>query len=118
MSHKSLTEKLARNVLSLDSIVDEMDTTLEASFLDMSKTTATAKHLRLYDTAACHAAGHLLRFFRAESHLAYRDGDLVRAEKSTGLVLVELQAAKGQRTVTEQGSVKTEALGEHHFVYI
>ena len=53
---------------------------MEASFLDVTEATTTAKNLRLYHTAAIDALCNLLCFVHAEGYVTDRDGDLVRVE--------------------------------------
>ena len=91
-----------------------MDATFEAGLFDVPLTTATAKYLRLDDTAAWESISDFLSLVCAEGNSSDRDGNLERVKQSTSLVLVELKTAHGQRTVTEHGSVE-EPVREHHF---
>jgi len=78
--YQSLTKHLLGNVTGTSSVIDKMDTALEASFFDVSKTATTTKNLRLDHTAAIDAFCNLLCFVHAERNVTDRDGDFVRVE--------------------------------------
>ena len=80
MRYQSLTKHLFGNVTGTSSVIDEVDSALEASFLDVSETATTTKNLRLDHTAAIDAFCNLLCFVHAESNVTDRDRDFVRVE--------------------------------------
>jgi len=78
--YQSLTKHFSGNFTSTSSVIDEVDTALEASFLDVSKTATTTKNLRLDHTAAIDALCNFLCFVHGECNVTDRDGDFVRVE--------------------------------------
>ena len=88
MRDQSLADHLASNLLGLVPVINEMNTALESSFLEMTLATTTSVDLRLDDTSAGDTASDCLCFLWAKSDFADRDGHLVRVEQSTSLVFV------------------------------
>ena len=73
VSNKSISKHLAGHVFSLVSVVDEVDTTLETGFFEVTHTTATSKNLRLDDASAVPFRSNFESLIRGESNTA--DGD-------------------------------------------
>ena len=74
VSHEGLAEQFACDRFGLGGVIDEVDTSLEAGFLDVTETTTAAKDLGLDDAAAVDAAGNFLCLIRTESDVAHWNG--------------------------------------------
>ena len=103
---EGVSEELSGDSLSFIGGADELDTTLETGFLDVTHATATTENLGLDDTAATwDLASDSVGFIRGERDVTEGGGNIVGAEKGTCLVFVKFQSTHRQRTVLEEGSL-------------
>jgi hypothetical protein len=74
--------------------INKLDTSLEASLLDISHTSTTTKNLRLDDTSVREFTSDFEGFIRGCGNFTERDGNLVGFEQGTSLIFVQFDSSE------------------------